>query len=72
MSIHLTRIIVSPLREITSLLTLIFFLWNISWSFETVRYFGSRHLDVKETRIVILRPRELAEDSSSGSESDEE
>jgi len=43
---------------------------NIVWSFETFRYFGSRHLEVKETRLVILRPRELAEDS--GSESDEE
>jgi len=45
---------------------------NLVWSFETVRYFGSRHLEVKETRIVILRPRfgKLADDS--GSESDEE
>ena len=51
---------------------LAFFYEITSWSFETIRYFGSRHLEVKETRIVILRPRlgELAEDS--GSESDEE
>ena len=44
-------------------------LWN-SWSFETVRYFGSRHLEVKETGIVILRPRTLAGDSS-GTDSDD-
>ncbi|KAJ3510122.1 hypothetical protein NLJ89_g4856 [Agrocybe chaxingu] len=44
---------------------------NLAWSFETSRYFGSRHLEVKETGIVVLRPRELPEDSSS-SDSDEE
>ncbi|KAF8907339.1 isoprenoid synthase domain-containing protein [Gymnopilus junonius] len=43
---------------------------NLEWSFETVRYFGSRHLEVKETGIVILRPREVSNDSFS--ESDEE
>ncbi|KAF8968015.1 isoprenoid synthase domain-containing protein [Flammula alnicola] len=43
---------------------------NIVWSFETVRYFGSQRLEVKETGIVYLRPQELTEDVSS--ESDEE
>ncbi|KDR78905.1 hypothetical protein GALMADRAFT_1278404 [Galerina marginata CBS 339.88] len=43
---------------------------NLVWSFETVRYFGPRHLEVKETGIVLLRPREVSEDSCS--ESDEE
>ncbi|KAF8802538.1 terpenoid synthase [Phlegmacium glaucopus] len=45
---------------------------SVVWSFETVRYFGPRHLEVKETRIVTLRPREMAEDSGSESDDSEE
>ncbi|KAF5327834.1 hypothetical protein D9619_004382 [Psilocybe cf. subviscida] len=44
---------------------------NIAWSFESPRYFGSRLQQVKETGIVILRPREIPEDHSSES-SDED
>lgn len=43
-----------------------------SWSFKTVRYFGVRLDQVKKTGIVVLRPREVADDSCSESESDEE
>ncbi|KAF5322320.1 hypothetical protein D9619_000148 [Psilocybe cf. subviscida] len=35
---------------------------NLMWSFETTRYFGSRGQEIKETGIVILRPREIPED----------
>ncbi|OCH95452.1 terpenoid synthase [Obba rivulosa] len=31
---------------------------NLEWSFETQRYFGADHATVKETRLVVLRPRE--------------
>ncbi|EIN03697.1 terpenoid synthase [Punctularia strigosozonata HHB-11173 SS5] len=31
---------------------------NLIWSFETQRYFGPRHEEVKATRLVVLRPRE--------------
>ncbi|TFK40242.1 isoprenoid synthase domain-containing protein [Crucibulum laeve] len=37
---------------------------NLEWSFETQRYFGSRHTEVKNTRLVILRPREVLEEPS--------
>jgi hypothetical protein len=43
-----------------------------SWSFKTVRYFGVRLDEVKKTGVVVLRPREVADDSCSESESDEE
>ncbi|KAF8150763.1 isoprenoid synthase domain-containing protein [Crassisporium funariophilum] len=43
---------------------------NLVWSFETVRYFGARHLQVKDSLIVCLRPRELHDDSGSESEED--
>jgi hypothetical protein len=29
---------------------------NLDWSFETQRYFGAEHLEVKRTRVVVLRP----------------
>ena len=29
---------------------------NLEWSFETVRYFGPTHDEVKKTRVVFLRP----------------
>jgi hypothetical protein len=29
---------------------------NLEWSFETQRYFGSDHGNIKTTRVVILRP----------------
>ena len=32
---------------------------NICWSFETPRYFGSALEDVRRTRIVKLRPRQV-------------
>ncbi|KAL1697045.1 isoprenoid synthase domain-containing protein [Schizophyllum commune] len=35
---------------------------NIDWSFETSRYFGEEHLEVKRTRVVKLRPREPTSD----------
>ena len=35
---------------------------NLVWSFETQRYFGSEHKQVKDTRIVVLRPREHMDD----------
>ncbi|KAG5645541.1 hypothetical protein DXG03_005816 [Asterophora parasitica] len=35
---------------------------NLDWSFKTLRYFGVKHLEIKETRLVTLRPRELPED----------
>jgi hypothetical protein len=44
-----------------------------SWSFETLRYFGPKHLEVKATRLVTLRPRERPEeelDFESDSEND--
>ncbi|RDB26083.1 Linoleate 10R-lipoxygenase COP4 [Hypsizygus marmoreus] len=31
---------------------------NLDWSFETQRYFGAKHLEIKDTRLVTLRPRE--------------
>ncbi|KAH9481651.1 Bifunctional terpene synthase Agr4 [Psilocybe cubensis] len=47
---------------------------NIEWCFETPRYFGSRHLEIKETRVVHLRPKEVPEGLSSEDciESDDE
>ncbi|KAJ3553938.1 hypothetical protein NM688_g3357 [Phlebia brevispora] len=30
---------------------------NLNWSFETQRYFGPNHSEVKHTRLVVLRPR---------------
>lgn len=35
---------------------------NLEWSFETQRYFGAVHAEVKATRVVMLRPREIDED----------
>ena len=35
---------------------------NLEWSFETQRYFGAVHAEVKETRVVVLRPRDHAGD----------
>lgn len=31
------------------------------WSFDSLRYFGTRHLEVKETRVVTLRPKEITD-----------
>ena len=31
---------------------------NLHWSFESLRYFGHKGADVKEKRIVLLRPIE--------------
>ena len=31
---------------------------QLSWSFETFRYFGPQHLEVKDTRIVTLSPKQ--------------
>lgn len=39
-----------------------------SWSFETQRYFGSRYLEVKNTHLVTLRPREGPEELDSESD----
>lgn len=36
---------------------------NLDWSFETQRYFGPQHAEVKRTRKVMLSPPELEEDS---------
>ncbi|KAE9398703.1 terpenoid synthase [Gymnopus androsaceus JB14] len=45
---------------------------HIDWSFETQRYFGSRGMQVKESRIVYLTPSRVLQESSivSGSESE--
>lgn len=29
---------------------------NLEWSFESQRYFGSEHMRVKDTRVIILSP----------------
>ena len=31
---------------------------NLEWSFETQRYFGPTHAEIKRTRLVMLRPVE--------------
>ncbi|KAG6850710.1 hypothetical protein H0H93_009868 [Arthromyces matolae] len=41
---------------------------NLDWSFETQRYFGVKHLEVKETLLVTLRPVERAEDLDTDSD----
>nr|BBH51499.1 putative sesquiterpene synthase [Clitopilus sp.] len=43
---------------------------NLDWSFETQRYFGPMHEEVKSTRLVTLRPRERIEECDSDSDSD--
>ncbi|KIM39995.1 hypothetical protein M413DRAFT_415200 [Hebeloma cylindrosporum] len=45
---------------------------NLVWSFKSVRYFGARLEEVKKTGVVVLRPRQVADDSCSESESDED
>ena len=35
---------------------------NLEWSFKTNRYFGAEHMRVKETLVVVLRPRESDEE----------
>ncbi|KZT07700.1 terpenoid synthase [Laetiporus sulphureus 93-53] len=35
---------------------------NLEWSFETQRYFGARHTEIKKTRVVRLSPREEGDD----------
>jgi hypothetical protein len=42
----------------------------LSWSFETQRYFGPNHWEVKATRLVTLRPRERPEELDFESDSD--
>ncbi|KAI0077886.1 terpenoid synthase [Panus rudis PR-1116 ss-1] len=34
---------------------------NLDWSFETQRYFGAVHREVKRTRVVVLRPCDTEE-----------
>ena len=34
---------------------------NCDWSFETQRYFGPQHAEVKRTRLIMLRPQEVKE-----------
>jgi hypothetical protein len=34
---------------------------NIRWSFETQRYFGLAHQEIKHTRLVTLRPQHVDE-----------
>ena len=42
---------------------------NLEWSFETKRYFGVNHAEVRRTRVVTLRPKEEPEfDSDDSSE----
>jgi hypothetical protein len=42
---------------------------NLEWSFETKRYFGGNHAEVRRTRVVTLRPREEPDlDSDDSSE----
>ncbi|KAG6854388.1 hypothetical protein C0991_007379 [Blastosporella zonata] len=41
---------------------------NLDWSFETQRYFGIKHLEIKETRLVTLRPKERSEELDSDSD----
>ena len=42
---------------------------NLEWSFETKRYFGGNHAEVRRTRVVTLRPKEEPEfDSDDSSE----
>lgn len=36
---------------------------NLEWSFETQRYFGPTHAEIKRTRLVVLRPVEDTFDS---------
>ena len=36
---------------------------NLNWSFETQRYFGSEHRRVRDTRVIVLSPREHGEQS---------
>lgn len=37
---------------------------NLVWSFETQRYFGPQHHDIKKTRLVTLKPLEVPEEST--------
>lgn len=32
---------------------------NLIWSFESQRYFGTEHLEIKRTLVVNVRPREV-------------
>ncbi|KAK1219384.1 Sesquiterpene synthase 10 [Marasmius sp. AFHP31] len=45
---------------------------NLDWSFETIRYFGAAHAEIKKTRLVTLRrpnnPEEFDSDSSCDSD----
>lgn len=34
---------------------------NLDWSFETQRYFGPHHAEVKRSLLVTLRPQEVEE-----------
>ena len=38
---------------------------NLMWSFETQRYFGPQHEEIKRTRIVRLRPVEDSDGTDS-------
>jgi hypothetical protein len=37
---------------------------NLHWSFETQRYFGVAHQEIKRTRLVALRPQRLDEEET--------
>jgi hypothetical protein len=38
---------------------------NLEWSFETNRYFGPLHDEIKRTRLVVLNPRRDDSDTDS-------
>jgi len=41
---------------------------NLEWSFDTARYFGAEHAEIKKTLVVTLRPSEVPEFDSDNSE----
>ena len=41
---------------------------NLEWSFETNRYFGPLHDEIRRTRLVVLTPRRDTSDSDSDSD----
>ncbi|THV02877.1 terpenoid synthase [Dendrothele bispora CBS 962.96] len=45
---------------------------NLDWSFETQRYFGPLHFEIKKTRLVTLRPPSSPEDDYEPLDSDRE
>nr|BDI63099.1 sesquiterpene synthase [Collybia nuda] len=43
---------------------------NLDWSFETQRYFGPKHMEIKNTLLVTLRPLECPEETDSESDTE--